>query len=218
MYRFAYGRYWQEDFGQQLVFGQTSGAYLTYLKASGSGVLERRLLAFRNERQVRGVRAIELYRENGGLRLRTGLIAPRIGMHSVLLSDEIHPAHAAHLLHAFARNDHGAALADDILKEALQSQESRSWLEMQSLAFYSLRSDGPSKISGALLDRERFGAMVGRRVDNDTITPEDIKSLAPLGRSHEADLSQADRILIDEMPRLSIDELMRDVASRIEAG
>lgn len=218
VYRFAYGRFGEVEFDQQLVFGQTSGAYVTYLKASGSGVLERRLLAFRNDPRVSGVRAIELYRENGKLRIRTGLIAPRIGVHSVLLSDEINPALARELLISFSPDTADNSVFDNVLTEAAKSQDGRSWLEMHSLAFYSLRSDSSNRISGAFLDGDRFGAMVGRRIEGDIVTVEEIQNLAQLGRSSDADLDRADRILIDEMPRLSVDELMREVATRIEAS
>ncbi|WP_439633911.1 hypothetical protein [Glycocaulis sp.] len=218
VYRFAYGRFGEVEFDQQLIFGQTSGAYVIYLKASGSGVLERRLLAFRSDPLVSGVRAVELYRENGKLRMRTGLIAPRIGVHSVLLSDEISPALTRDLLNSFSSDAADSSMIDGVLAEAMQSQDGRSWLEMHSLAFYSLRSDSSNRISGAFLDGDKFGAMVGRRVEGDRITGGEIEKLAPLGRSSEADLDRADRILIDEMPRLSVDELMREVATRIEAS
>ncbi|WP_286800261.1 hypothetical protein, partial [Oceanicaulis sp. UBA2681] len=60
-------------------------------------------------------------------------------------------------------------------------------------------------MSGAFLDGERFGAVVARRSDD--IKPELLASLSPLGRAEDADLTKADRILIEEMPKLSTAEL-----------
>lgn len=207
VYRFAYGRFGEVDFEQKLVFGQTSGAYELFLKASGSGLLERRLLAFALDSEIAGIRAVELYRKNDALRLRSGIIAPRIGVNCVLLSDEGHAGKAQALLLAMIKDQARGEEIASLVQNAVESPEDRSWLEMHHLGFYNLRSDSADQMSGAYLDGERFGAVIGRRVASEALTSELFKSLSPLGRAEDAELSKADRILIEDMPKLSTAEL-----------
>ena len=207
VYRFAYGRFGEVEFEQQLIFGQTSGAYELFLKASGSGLLERRLLAFAFDDAMAGVRAVELYGKNDELRLRSGVIAPRIGVHCVLLSDEGHMGKAQDLIAAMIKDE---ACRDEIIslvQGACIRPTDQSWLEMHHLGFYNLRSDSSDQMSGAFLDGERFGAVIGRRIAPEALTPELVKTLSPLGRAEDAELTKADRILIEEMPKLSTSEL-----------
>ena len=205
VYRFAYGRFGEVEFEQKLVFGQTSGVYELFLKASGSGLLERRLLAIAVDEEIAGIRAVELYRKGDELRLRSGLIAPRIGVHCVLLSDEGHPRKARDLVLSMIKDEGSREQIVSLLEDASQRPTDQSWLEMHHLGFYNLRSDSADRMSGAFLDGERFGAVIGRRTD--AIKPELLDALSPLGRAEDADLTKADRILIEEMPKLSTAEL-----------
>lgn len=209
VYRFAYGRYGDLEGEQQIVFGQTGGAYVIFLKAAGaSESIERRLLAFRDEPRINGVRAIELSRKDAKLQIRTGLIAPRMGVHSVLLSDEINEPQARNLLKEFVDNDIPDQALTDMVAAAMSARSQGSWLDMHALAFYSFRSDSANRISGSFLDADRFGAIAGRRLDGDVITAAELEAVDQLGRAHDAGLDRTDRILIDQMPRLSVDEIV----------
>ena len=206
IYRFAYGAGEAVDFHNRARTTDTSGAYLVYLKEAGSGLVERRILAWtlleQRFRYDGAVRAVELSRENGALIIRAGVVIPNQGHDAMTLSESLGvEAAETWLRETFGEGEEPLFIAADLAQrpEKAQTQSHR-------LAFLSVRTRSPGEILGAFLDGERHGQLVGRRLKSGELTPDLVASLGRLTPGAQgASMSDDDRTLVASLPRLSID-------------
>lgn len=201
-YRFAYGRNKSVNFFSQLMATDSEGAYLVYLRDTGSGLLERRILAFRADDsgplRDNAIRAVELSRENSELIIRAGVVIPNQGHNAFALSGNVNLETCRSWL------GHWAAKSDEPLFEldACAPVNADTVTQSHRLAFLTLRQRSHSEIVGAFLDGERHGQMTGRRLGDGELTA---RMVAEVGRlsAHDAShvLSASDQNLVAAMPR-----------------
>lgn len=200
IYRFAYGGREAVDYHNSARTTDIAGAYQVYLKESGSGIVERRILAWalldQRFRYDGAVRAVELSREDGDLIVRAGVVIPNQGHDAMTLSQSLDSETAdAWLRETFEGGDEPLFSADDVAERPHRAQT-----QSHRLGFLSVRTRSPGKILGAFLDGERHGQLVGRRLRAGDLNPKLIASLGAISPgSGDASLSDDDKSLIASM-------------------
>ncbi|MCP2671658.1 hypothetical protein NHF40_12040 [Maricaulaceae bacterium EIL42A08] len=200
IYRFAYGGREAVDYHNSARTTDIAGAYQVYLKESGSGIVERRVLAWalldQRFRYDGAVRAVELSREDGDLIVRAGVVIPNQGHDAMTLSQGLDSETAdAWLRETFEGGDEPLFSADDVAERPQRAQT-----QSNRLGFLSVRTRSPGKILGAFLDGERHGQLVGRRLRAGDLNPKLIASLGSISPgSGDAALSDDDKSLIASM-------------------
>lgn len=161
MYRFSYGRDRSVNVFSEMKASQSEGVYIAYLKDTGSGLLERRLLAYRvigsGLARASAIRAVELSRENGKLIVRDGVVVPNQGHDAFVLSGSVDLDECRDWLGYWARE--GQPLFDGGESDV---ETGSSFLQSHRLGFITLRQRTPAEVVGAFVDGERFGQITGR--------------------------------------------------------
>lgn len=200
LYRFAYGRDRSVNFVGQIRASEGEGIYVTYLKDTGSGLLERRLLAYSRVGSDLGrtlaIRAVELSRENGKLIVRSGVVVPNQGHDAFTLSGAVDAARCQTWLQHWAGSEEPLFEAAPPLPET-----DEGLLPLHRLGFVTLRQRSPSEVVGAFVDGERFGQVTGRKLEDGQLDAALIATIGRLGQADADALSVDDRNLIAAMPR-----------------
>lgn len=207
LYRFSYGRDRSVNFFSELKASESGGVYLAYLKDTGSGLLERRLLAHRLSGSGLGrtsaIRAVELSRENGKLIVRGGVVVPNEGHDAFVLSGSVDLDECRNWLSYWARE--GQPLFE--IGES-DVETGSSFLQSHRLGFITLRQRTPGEVVGAFVDGERFGQITGRRLEPGELDQALVASVGRLDAEDKDGLSVHDRNLIAAMPRYSQPDAM----------
>lgn len=213
-YRFAYGRNQAIDLfsiGRAL---DSEGVYLNFHREAGTGIIEKRLLAFElsraNTRARFSIRAVELSRHNGALLVRSGVVIPNLGHDTFVLTGDV----SLEECRAFLLEWAGAP--DDPLFEINECEQpgQQGVTSAHRLGFLTLRTRNAQEIVGQYLDGEQGGQIVGARLEKGSLTSDIISSIGRFTTEDIPGLSVDDRHLIASIPRFAGDAT--DAASGLD--